>query len=226
MLSPLSSRGPDTPSLSDASLPHWNSAIRHFAERERASVRRSVAEDSAEVLAWYDRASDLQPTYAEDLQWREWWKDAIENKDSQLEVFALRSQRGDILGVVALKEIVDRHDSLPTLYINGLRVHPHHASLKTTAHEFSGIGKALVLFAVEESKRRGLSGISLKSSVGVEAYYRKLGLTEFPRAVGEKSYFTLKGNAVAEFLRSEHAAELLDNRSRVLGHFFVPPQNQ
>ena len=197
-------------SLREASLPQWSSVVRHFAEWERASVKQCLPEDTSEVLSWYERASDLQPTYAEDVQWREWWKKAIQRQDPKLEVFALRSKQGDILGVIALKEVIDWHDSLPTLYINGLRVHPHHASLQTTDHEFSGIGKALVLFAVEESVRRGLSGISLKSSLGVEPYYRKLGLMEFPRLAGEKSYFTLKGEGIEHFLKnsSGHEVEL------------------
>jgi len=193
MASPIHFSRIDEPGSFDSLLfPLVCQSVRHHHKLESLPITPCTANDIPAVLSWYEPDNSLQPTYAEDLQWKEWWKNVMEGVDPELKVFAIRSEKGDILGLIALKEVIDWFDDQPTLYINGLRVHPHQSAGLSLDREYRGIGEALITFAVRESQRRNLAGISLKSSFGVEEFYRKLGLVEFPTA-GAKSYFTLKG---------------------------------
>jgi hypothetical protein len=60
--------------------------------------------------------------------------------------------------------------------------------------KYTGVGTALITFAVIKSLKLGVDGIGLNSSLGVEGFYRTLGLQEQFAHDGKRTYFSLLGD--------------------------------
>ena len=170
------------------------------ALKEISRIALATPSDAEEIRSWYDPDPSGQPTYADDPKWKDWWCEAIAGTDRTVEVFKL-CINNQIFGLIAVKEVIDWYDEKPTLYVNGLRVHPSIAAKNARENHYAGVGTALIEFAVSLSIAKGLEGIGLKSSIGVEGFYRKLGLTEYLSQDGKRSYFMLKGKHAC--IRSE-----------------------
>ena len=162
-----------------------------------ASIRPVSENDAHEISGWYEPDPSGQPSYADDPKWKEWWCGVIVGSDKELSVFKL-SIGNEIFGLLAVKAVVDWYDNRPTLYINGLRVHPSIAAKNATRNHYAGVGSALIEFAVALSLEKGLDGVGLNSSLGAEGFYRKLGLDEMPARDGKRIYFNLKGREKCE----------------------------
>lgn len=176
-----------------------------------AHVRAAQPHDAQQILSWYEPDTSDQPTYSDDPTWKEWWRDALQGKFQGVETLKLcLPDTDEALAFLAVKVVEDWTDNkAPTLYINGLRINPN-LMPKDGTRMYSGTGSALISFAVIESIKRGLSGIGLNSSVGIEGFYRVLGLDEQPHLDGKRSYFSLKGfDKLAAFTEQRYQAALM-----------------
>ena len=181
-----------------------------------ALVRELLSEESSLVGAWFEENTSDQPTYSDDPTWKDWWVDTISSPPEGLKTYGLflkddSSEDSELLAVVALKAVEDWHDgNTPTLYVNGLRINPNLMPYEEEKREYFGVGTSLLTFAVGESQRRGLLGIGVNSSLGVEKFYESLGMKAIPAHDGKRTYFTLKGEAqVKGYLEHQYRASLL-----------------
>ena len=178
-----------------------------------AQVKQTTIKDSQEIQKWYEQDTSDQPTYADDPTWKQWWLNAINQTQESLHTYKLTitDEFGKelLLGVLALKVIEDWNDRhIPTLYINGLRINPNIMPSEHEKRRFHGVGAALITFAIIESVKKDLSGITLNSSLGVEIFYRNLGLHESQAHDGKRSYFTLKGTSRAKYIEQQYQKSL------------------
>jgi hypothetical protein len=168
-------------------------------------------EDVRDLRRWYEANTDQQPTYADDPKWKDWWEQALRKEVDGLSVFKLTLlESEEPLAFLALKDVDDRHFlEMKTLYINGLRINPVLMPREEQERKFSGCGTSLLIFAALQSLSENRDGIGVNSSVGVEGFYRSIGLQEKKNATQDgRSYFTIFGDKRFEFI-GHHYREYL-----------------
>lgn len=149
--------------------------------------------DAANVKAWFDTPQVPGENVYKDQKWGDWWIAAMCAQVPSISVFKLLLPRGETIGVVACKKIIDQHDHLPAIYLQGLKVDPRTSRSAGQARPFRGAGRALVYNLVLQSMKDGCSGVILNSSPGAEGFYRAIGMTEGPKTGDGRCSFSLKG---------------------------------